>query len=91
METRRNFFRTLGVATLGIASRKAAAASVVTVPRRKLKRIGLQLYTVRDLMKEDLAGTLAKVAAIGYKEVECTDYFGRTPAQIRELLARRKF
>jgi sugar phosphate isomerase/epimerase len=88
MQTRRNFFRMLGVATLGIASRKAAAASDVAVPHRKLERIGLQLYTVRDLMKADLAGTLAKVAAIGYKEVEFADYFGRTPAQIRELLVR---
>ena len=88
MQTRRNFFRMLGVATLGIASRKAAAASDITVPRRKLERIGLQLYTVRDLMKADLAGTLAKVAAIGYKEVEFHDYFGRTATQIRELLVR---
>ena len=88
MHTRRNFFRTLGVATLGIASRKAAAASDVAVPRRKLDRIGLQLYTVRDLMKADLPETLAKVAAIGYKEVEFHDYFGRSPAQIRELLLR---
>ena len=57
-----------------------------TPPRRKLERVGLQLYSVRDLMKADLPGTLAKVAAIGYKEVEFAGYFGRTPAQIRELL-----
>ena len=88
MQTRRNFFRTLGVATVGIASRRAAAVSDVAVPLRKLERIGLQLYTVRDLMKADLPGTLAKVAAIGYEEVELTDYFGRSPDQIRELLRR---
>jgi sugar phosphate isomerase/epimerase len=88
MQTRRNFFRMLGVATLGIASRKAGAASVVTAPHRKLERIGLQLYTVRDLMKADLAGTLARVAAIGYKEVEFAGYFDRTPIQIRDLLRR---
>jgi len=88
MQTRRNFLATLGVATLGIVSRDAAAASEVLAPRRKLKRIGLQLYTVRDLMKADLPGTLAKVAAIGYKEVEFAGYFGRTPAQIRDLLRR---
>src|SRR2546426_12366399 len=88
MQTRRNFIATLGVAALGIASREAMASSEILAPRRKLKRIGLQLYTVRDLMKTDLPGTLSKVAAIGYKEVEFAGYFGRTPAQIRELLRR---
>ncbi len=88
MSTRRNFLATLGVAALGIASRDAAAASGILAPHRKLKRVGLQLYTVRDLMKADLPGTLAKVAAIGYKEVEFAGYFGHTPAEIHELLHR---
>jgi sugar phosphate isomerase/epimerase len=38
---------------------------------------------VRDLMKNDFDGTIAKVAAIGYKEVEFAGYFGRTGAQVR--------
>ena len=88
MHTRRNFLATLGVAALGIASRDAVAATEILAPRRKIKKVGLQLYTVRDLMKADLPGTLAKVAAIGYKEVEFAGYFGRTPAQIRDLLRR---
>jgi sugar phosphate isomerase/epimerase len=88
MHTRRTFLTTLGVAAMGIARSDAAAASELLSPRRKLKRVGLQLYTVRDLMKADLPGTLAKVAAIGYKEVEFAGYFGRTPAQIRDLLRR---
>jgi sugar phosphate isomerase/epimerase len=85
MQTRRNFLATLGVAALGIASGDAAASSILA-PRRKLKKVGLQLYTVRDLMKADMPGTLAKVARIGYKEVEFAGYFGRTPAQVRALL-----
>ena len=88
MQNRRNFLATLGVAALGLASRDAAAASEILAARKKIKRVGLQLYTVRDLMKADLPGTLAKVAAIGYKEVEFAGYFGHTPAQIRELLHR---
>ena len=86
MHTRRNFLATLGVAAFGIASRDALAATEILAPNRKIKRVGLQLYTVRDLMKADLPGTLAKVAAIGYKEVEFAGYFGRSPAQIRALL-----
>jgi len=56
--------------------------------QRKLDRIGLGLYTVRDLMKADLPGTLARVAEIGYQEVEFAGYFGKSPAEIRDLLAR---
>src|SRR5438105_924910 len=38
--------------------------------------IGLQLYTVRDAMQNDPAGTLAKVAQIGYNSVEGATYTG---------------
>jgi len=86
MPTRRNFLATLGVAAFGLASRDALANGVLLAPKRKLKKVGLQLYTVRDLMKADLPGTLRKVAQIGYKEVEFAGYFGRSPAQIRALL-----
>jgi sugar phosphate isomerase/epimerase len=51
-----------------------------------IDRIGLQLYTVRDAMKTDMAGTLAKVAATGYKEVEFAGYLDHSPKNIRELL-----
>ena len=86
LHTRRTFLATLGVAAIGIASRDALADGVLLAPHRKLKKVGLQLYTVRDLMKADLPGTLRKVAQIGYKEVEFAGYYGRTPAQIRALL-----
>lgn len=49
----------------------------------KINKIGLQLYTVRDLMKSDFDGTVAKVASIGYKEVEFAGYFDHTPQQVR--------
>lgn len=51
-----------------------------------LERIGLQLYTVRSLMAEDVAGTLDSVAAIGYDEVEFAGYFGHDPAEVRRWL-----
>ena len=85
-QTRRNFLATLGVAALGVVSRDTDAAAAVLAPRRKIDRIGLQLYTVRDLMKADMPGTLARVAAIGYKEVEFAGYFGRTPREVHEML-----
>lgn len=48
--------------------------------------VGLQLYTVRSLMAEDVAGTLDAVAAIGYQEVEFAGYFGHAPAEVRGWL-----
>jgi sugar phosphate isomerase/epimerase len=52
----------------------------------KINKVGLQLYTVRDQMKDDFDGTIAKVAAIGYKEVEFAGYFGRTGQQVRAVI-----
>ena len=40
----------------------------------------MQLYTVRDAMAKDFDGTLAKVAALGYKEVEFAGYFDKIAA-----------
>jgi sugar phosphate isomerase/epimerase len=51
-----------------------------------IDRVGLQLYTVRELMKHDFEGTVAGVAKIGYKEVEFAGYFGKTPQEVRALL-----
>ena len=50
--------------------------------------IGLQLYTVRDLLDKDFEGTIEKVAAIGYKNLEFAGYYNRTPEQVRALLDR---
>lgn len=39
-------------------------------PSKKLKKIGIQLYTVRNIFQPEPVATLKKVAAVGYKEVE---------------------
>lgn len=73
----------------------AAAASITTPiwlnaqPRRASALripIGLELYTVRDLLALDFDGTLRQMAAIGFREVEFAGFLGRTPAQIRTAL-----
>ena len=61
-------------------------ASIAT--RRKLSKIGLQLYTVRRELEKDFEGTLAKVAALGFSEVEFAGYFNRTPQQVKDALAK---
>ena len=48
----------------------------------------MQLYTVRDQMAKDFPGTLARVARIGYKEVEFAGYYNQSPQDVRALLDR---
>lgn len=53
--------------------------------------LGIQLYSVRDDMKNDPAGTLKKLAAIGYKNVEHANYvdgkfYGYTPVEFKKVL-----
>jgi sugar phosphate isomerase/epimerase len=54
---------------------------------RRIKPVGVQLYTVRDEMQRGVASTLERVAAIGYDEVEFAGYFNHSPEEIRDLLA----
>lgn len=58
---------------------------------RRLKRIGIQLYTLRDDAHRDLEGTLTSIANAGYKEVELLasmHNFGMPAPQLRALLDR---
>ena len=84
-ETRRTFLATLGAATLGLATGRRALAALAAT-RTKLSRIGIELYTLRREAAADLAGTLARVAKIGYKEVEFAGYHNHTPTEVRDLL-----
>lgn len=79
---RRTFLGTMTAATL-LTRRLGFAAD-----DHKIEKIGLQLYTVRDLMKQDFDGTLAKVAATGYKEVEFAGYFDHSPKDVRAAVDR---
>ena len=54
------------------------------------KFIGLQLYSVRDAMKEDAKATVAKVGEMGYKYVETAGYgngkiYNMDPLEFKEL------
>jgi sugar phosphate isomerase/epimerase len=66
----------------------AALSRPLLIPgrARQLSPIGLQLYTVRDLMHVSVPWTLEQVASVGYREVEFAGYFGIRPAQIRRWL-----
>ncbi|WP_276479394.1 sugar phosphate isomerase/epimerase family protein [Paraflavitalea pollutisoli] len=57
----------------------------------KKKPVGVQLYTLRNDIGKDPKGTLAKVAQLGYKQVETFGYgnrkwFGLTAAELKSVL-----
>lgn len=52
----------------------------------QIAKVGLQLYTVRDRMERDFEGTIAKVAAVGYKEVEFAGLYSHSPKDVRAIL-----
>jgi hypothetical protein len=65
----------------------AGSAGVFRTAKDRLDRIGLELYTVRDELARDFEGTLQRVAGLGYREVEFTDYFGRSVDAVRAAVA----
>ena len=76
---------TLALAQLGCAGRMTNQAD----GSRRLKRVGVQLYSLRDDAKKDLERTIADIAAAGYNDVELLGSmknFGMAPAALRKAL-----
>jgi sugar phosphate isomerase/epimerase len=91
--SRREFLRA-SVAGVGMAAIPGfacdRAADALSPGRRLLapQPIGLQLYTVRDLLERNFEYTLRQVAAIGYREVELAGLFDEKPKKVAELLGK---
>jgi sugar phosphate isomerase/epimerase len=81
--TRRHFLQTTAAATVGSA--------LLSMPEpafaKRLKTVGIQLYTVRNEMAKDFEGTLKAVAALGYKEFEFAGYNNKSPQEVKTLLS----
>jgi len=48
--------------------------------------LGLQLYSVRDVLPKDYEGTLKQLGALGYREVEAAGFFNHTPIQVKQAM-----
>lgn len=95
MTNRRSFLLTLGAGAMGLVgcnrrggvSLNSASRVLNGMPgKRKLDRIGIQMYTVRTQARADLPGTLAQLSKFGFKEVEWWGSYSITPQQIKALL-----
>ena len=87
---RRTFLTSIGLAAaatqLGCATTGQGAAG-----SRRLRRVGIQLYTLRDDARRDLERTLGDIAAAGYNDVEMLggmNNFGMAPDKVRAILDR---
>lgn len=85
--TRRQLIGSAGAAagTLllpGIASGRGTRAAT----KSRFWTPGIQLYTLGDAPRIDLAGTLRRVARLGYRRVELPGDYGRAPQELRRAL-----
>jgi len=80
MMTRRDFAR-LGA---GAAAVLAGAGRVLAAPLDK--PIGLQLYSVRNLLPKNFEGTLEQLSTAGYKEVEAAGYYNKSAKDFRHAM-----
>jgi sugar phosphate isomerase/epimerase len=82
---RRQFLKTGAVLAAGSSTLfRAAIAHAAEVPNVPL---GLQLYSVRDLLPKDWDGTLKHLGQLGYKDVEAAGYFHHSAAEVKSSIS----
>ncbi len=87
--TRREFLQSAGTGLLGALALPTLARSngFMEPFAPPIPKLGVQLYTVRDQIKQDIKGTLKRVAAMGYEGVETAFWpEGVTPRQAAQHL-----
>ncbi|HWA95769.1 MAG TPA: sugar phosphate isomerase/epimerase [Terracidiphilus sp.] len=78
--TRREFLKLASAGAAAASLNLSAFGSALGLP------VGLQLYSVRDLLPHDFAGTLKQISAIGYKEVESAGYYNHSSKEVKDAL-----
>src|SRR5579863_5362815 len=79
--SRRRFLKASGA----VAAAACVRGNYLMAERLKLP-IGLQLYSVRNLLPKNFDGTLQQLGAAGYREVEAAGYFDKTAADFGNAL-----
>jgi len=84
---RRIFVKSMAAA----AALSLAAPSNLFSSQKTKQLIGIQLYTLRDLVNQDFMGTLTKLSNIGYNSIEAAGYndgkfYGYKPQEYKKIL-----
>ena len=87
--SRRKFIKNTALVAAGAAL--LPKGSLFASPK-KIERLGVQLYSVRDAMGKDPKGSLQKIADMGYQHVEHANYvnrkfYGYEPKDFKKLLS----
>jgi sugar phosphate isomerase/epimerase len=80
---RRDFVKLLS----GAAAATLAPAALSAPRKWKNIPVGTQAWCVRKQMAEDIPGTLAAVAKLGYQGIELENYYGRSAKEWKQWLA----
>jgi sugar phosphate isomerase/epimerase len=64
----------------GLADESRRAVSGLGLP------LGLQLYSVREILPTDYEGTLKQIAALGYREVEAAGFYNHSASQVKQAM-----
>ncbi|MCD7969732.1 MAG: sugar phosphate isomerase/epimerase [Alistipes sp.] len=94
---RRDFLKKSALAAAGAVAGGSVLSSLLglggcTEKGRPVKRIGLQLYSLREAMGTDPEGTLKLISEMGYNELETASYrdgkfYGYDPKEFRKIAA----
>src|SRR5215217_2252015 len=86
MWSRRAFLNTVVTGLALPAAARAWSPAVQDIRTPLNGPVGLQLWSVREYLPKDLAGTLTKVRALGFREVEGAGLWKHTAAELRAAL-----
>lgn len=87
MTSRRDLLLALGASALAPSLLRAnERAHLNARGAMSTPAVGTQLYVMRKQMFEDPEGTIARIAQLGYAEIEWWGTWARTPAQLRAML-----
>lgn len=81
--SRRDFLKMAGaaaIATLAVRDLHAATQYPLGLP------LGLQLYSLRELLPKDFDGTLKGIASAGYTEVEAAGYYAMSAQEFKQSM-----
>jgi len=91
LQNRRDFLKISGAGAIGMTMLGSLAFKSAAVDRKTFG-VGIQLYTLRDAMAADALGSLKKLSALGYKNLELANYsagkfYGYAPNDLKKIVS----